>query len=74
MNEKIKQLAKLASFNEKDMESMSPKLKNFYELMVNESVECIRDVLRNESSDLNYKATNEVQNHLRNFFGVEGNV
>jgi hypothetical protein len=41
------------------------------ELIVGHAVECVRDVLRDENSDLSYVAATQVQNRIKEFFGVE---
>ena len=45
--------------------------KKFAELIVGHAIECVRDVLRDENSDLSYVAASQVQKRLREFFGVE---
>jgi hypothetical protein len=43
----------------------------FAELIVAHAVECVRDVLRNEDSDLTYTAASQVQDCIKQHFGVE---
>jgi hypothetical protein len=45
--------------------------KRFAELIVGHATECVRDVLRDENSDLSYVAATQVQNRIKEFFGVE---
>ncbi len=42
--------------------------KKFAELIVGHAVECVRDVLRDENSDLSYVAATQVQNRIKEFF------
>jgi len=43
----------------------------FAELIIGHATECVRDVLRDENSDLSYDAASQVQNRIKEFFGVE---
>jgi hypothetical protein len=43
----------------------------FAELIVGHATECVRDVLRDENSDLSYVAAIQVQNRIKEFFEVE---
>ena len=45
--------------------------QKFAELIVGHATECVRDVLRDENSDLTYTAAAQVQNRIKEFFGVE---
>ena len=45
--------------------------KRFAELIVGHAIECVRDVLRDENSDLSYVAASQVQKRIREHFGVE---
>jgi hypothetical protein len=45
--------------------------KKFADMIVNHAIECVRDVARDESSDLSWDACSQVQARLREFFGVE---
>ena len=45
--------------------------EKFAELIVGHATECVRDVLRDENSDLSYVAAAQVQNRIKEFFGVE---
>ena len=80
MNERIRQLADEAGlrFTQLMSNPMVPvvdgretDLEKFAELIVGHAIECVRDVLRDENSDLSYGAASQVQKHLREFFGVE---
>ena len=78
MNEQIFELANVwANLRAKDDRlgityTFSEKaLEQFAELIVNHTTECVRDVLREEDSDLSYAAATQVQNKIKQFFGVE---
>ena len=43
----------------------------FAALIVAHATECVRDVLRDEKSDLTYQAASQVQNRIKQHFGVE---
>jgi len=45
--------------------------QKFAELIIDHATECVRDVLRDESSDLSYAAATAVQNRIKEFFGRE---
>lgn len=80
MNNRIFELAKQAELIQwdtlpsgaitPDYESVV-KAKRFAELIVGHATECVRDVLRDENSDLSYDAASQVQNRIKEFFGVE---
>ena len=80
MNDLIKELAKQAGiavwgdavymYDPKDTLD-STVMAKFAELIVGHAIECVRDVLRDENSDLSYVAASQVQKRLREFFGVE---
>ena len=80
MNERIFELAKQADLIQwdtlpsgartPDHESVV-KAKKFAELIVNHTTECVRDVLREEDSDLSYAAASQVQKRIKEHFGVE---
>ena len=46
-------------------------LQKFAELIIDHATECVRDVLREEDSDLSYTAATQVQNKIKQFFGVK---
>jgi hypothetical protein len=84
MNERIKQLAEQAGYYlydltethecktvETDSTDEWITLEKFAELIVAHATECVRDVLRDENSDLSYVAARQVQNRIKEFFGVE---
>jgi hypothetical protein len=45
--------------------------EKFAELIINHATECVRDVLRDEDSELTYAAATQVQNRIKECFGVE---
>jgi hypothetical protein len=45
--------------------------EKFAQLIVAHATECVRDVLREENSDLTYPAATQVQNRIKQYFGVE---
>jgi hypothetical protein len=47
------------------------KMEKFAELIVGHAIECVRDVLRDENSDLSYAAASQVQNKIKQHFGVK---
>jgi hypothetical protein len=78
MNERIKELMDEVIGFRLDPDSkhyeaqVSPEdLEMFAELIIGHAIECVRDVLRNENSDLNYTAASQVQNRIKECFGVE---
>lgn len=71
MNERIKELANKAGYNDQIYEITKEGLEKFAELIVGHATECVRDVLREEDSDLSYTAATQVQNKIKQFFGVE---
>jgi hypothetical protein len=46
-------------------------LEKFAQLIIAHATECVRDVLREENSDLTYPAATQVQNRIKQYFGVE---
>ena len=80
MNERIRLFAEQAGIelpnnvvdgvNGPGVVSEKDKLAKFAELIVGHAIECVRDVLRDDS-DLSYVAASQVQKRLREFFGVE---
>ena len=46
-------------------------LEKFAELIIDHATECVRDVLRDENSDLSYEAASQVQTRIKEYFGVE---
>ena len=75
MNERIKLLAEQAGFMEawfsESGDDCEREIKKFAELVVGHAIECVRDVLRDENSDLGYAAASQVQNRIKEHFGVE---
>ena len=45
--------------------------EKFAQLIIAHATECVRDVLRDEDSDLTYTAATQVQNRIKQYFGVE---
>jgi hypothetical protein len=45
--------------------------EKFAELIIAHATECVRDVLRDEESGLTYPAATHVQNHIKQYFGVD---
>ena len=81
MNERIKELCERAKVyateSTKDFTGDEPVVwmdyytEKFAELVVAHATECVRDVLRDEDSDLTYPAATQVQNRIKQYFGVE---
>lgn len=76
MNERIEKLAEQAGFQYIKDEGIgwagnyNASLPKFAELIVGHATECVRDVLRDENSDLSYTAAAQVQNRIKQHFGV----
>ena len=78
MNKRFKELAKQATktttrsgaFGLQQSDSQID-MDKFGELIVNHAVEVVRDVLRDERSDLSYLACEQVQARIREYFGVK---
>ena len=45
--------------------------EKFAELIIGHATECVRDVLRDENSDLTYTAASQVQKRIKEYFGVK---
>jgi hypothetical protein len=75
MNKRIKELriqaCKWASENVPITEYENASDEKFAELIVAHATECVRDVLRDEKSDLSYAAASQVQDRIKEHFGVE---
>jgi hypothetical protein len=73
MNERIRQLAEQAGMNIVDdkFSTYGKFAEKFAQLIVGHAIECVRDVLRDENSDLSYGAASQVQNRIKQHFGVE---
>jgi len=78
MSERIRQLAEQATtivdtVNSQGYSSSYAKFdrEKFAELIIGHAIECVRDVLRDEDSDLTYAAASQVQNRIKQHFGVE---
>ena len=70
MNERILELAKHAGLKFPSETAMSPVELEFAQLIIWNATECVRDVLREENSDLSYDAASQVQNRIREYFGL----
>jgi hypothetical protein len=76
MNERIRELKEQAMEwvpNQVDPDTKIRLLnaEKFAELIVAHATECVRDVLREEDSELTYTAAAQVQNRIKEHFGVE---
>lgn len=45
--------------------------EKFAQLIIAHATECVRDVLRDKNSDLSYNAAGQVQDRIKQYFGVE---
>ena len=84
MNARIKQLALQAKFGPvialnhygtanaltDSEQAQLEQIQKFAELIINHAIECVRDVLRDEDSELTYAAATQVQTKIKEFFGV----
>lgn len=61
----------LINVSEHRVSELDPNIKKFAELIIGHATECVRDVLRDENSNLSYEAASQVQNRIKQFFGVE---
>ena len=74
MNERIKQLAERCYEHDQSWTGVGQRIFNkekFAELIIGHATECVRDVLRDENSDLSYDAASQVQNRIKEFFGIK---
>jgi len=74
MNERIKELiikARLSYVMTPDKPYIEEDLEKFAQLIIAHATECVRDVLRDEKSDLNYAAAGRVQERIKQYFGIE---
>ena len=77
MNTRIQELAEQAVlqanevFDQKGKDYPGIVMEKLAELIVGHVTECVRDVLRDENSELSYVAATQVQNRIKEFFGVE---
>lgn len=71
MNERIRLLAEQAGFFPTELTQVGPSVEKFAELIIGHATECVRDVLRDENSDLTYTAASQVQKRIKEYFGVE---
>ena len=70
MNDRIKELIIKARLTP-DKPYIEEDLEKFAQLIIAHATECVRDVLRDEDSDLNYAAAGRVQERIKQYFGVE---
>lgn len=47
------------------------QIEKFAQLIIDNATECVRDILRDENSDLTYAACDQVQQRIRQHFEVE---
>lgn len=73
MNERIKELAAQAGFGASGdpYHRQAFDVNQFAELIAQECMECVRDVLRDEASDLTYEAADQVQGRIRRVFDIQ---
>ena len=75
MNERIKELAEQArDWGYAEHSGYTAQLlfeEKFAELIIGHATECVRDVLREEDSELTYTAASQVQKRIKQYFGVE---
>jgi hypothetical protein len=75
MNALIQELAEQAGSTHKQnlgvYQFYADELEKFAELIIGHAVECVRDVLRDETSDLSYAAASQVQARIKEYFGTE---
>jgi hypothetical protein len=70
MNEQIKELLKQSGL-QAYYDAQDGQIEKFAELIIGHATECVRDVLRDENSDLSYDAASQVQNRINEYFGVK---
>ena len=76
MNQRIQELKEQAMEWVPNMADPDTKIRllnaeKFAQLIVAHATECVRDVLRDEKSDLSYAAASQVQDRIKEHFGVE---
>jgi hypothetical protein len=73
MHTRIKELMTLAGFDPAGIERMGvmPQAEKFAELLIADVTECVRDVVREETSDLTWIACSQVQDRINEHFGVK---
>ena len=76
MNERIQQLIEQATTTQgatryNPLTHQVFDSEKFAQLIVAHASECVRDVLRDEQSDLSYASATQVQNRIKQYFGVE---
>lgn len=76
MNQRFLDIRKQANdkFDQNLKDESTTELKGrqelFYEMIVNHAVECVRDVVRDEDSNLSWENCQIIQQRLRDFFRV----
>ena len=71
MNERIEKLADQCWDEYPNTGPVVFNKEKFAQLIIGHATECVRDVLRDENSDLSYDAASQVQNRIKEFFRVE---
>ena len=71
MNERIEKLADQCWDEYPNTGPVEFNKEKFAQLIIGHATECVRDVLRDENSDLSYDAASQVQNRIKEFFRVE---
>jgi hypothetical protein len=75
MNERIRELQTqafdLCKTHEGKMVVTDEVFEKFAQLLAQECMECVRDVLRDEASDLTYDGADQVQRRIRQVFGIQ---
>jgi hypothetical protein len=75
MNERIVNLIEAAEYWASTEPDESKRyqymMETFAKLIIDHATECVRDVLREEDSDLSYTAATQVQKRIKQYFGVE---
>lgn len=69
MNERIKELIIKAMTPDKPY--IEEDLEKFAELIIAHATECVRQALRDEDSHLTYPAATQVQERIKQYFGIE---
>lgn len=72
MNERLRQIAIDCGLEDRaGVDVLSGySIQEFAEAIVNHAVECVRDVVRDEKSSLEWEACSDVQARIREYFGV----
>ena len=70
MNERIQEIAKQC-WDQRIDGQLHFDAEQFAVMIIGHATECVRDVLRDENSELTYAAASQVQKRIKEFFGVE---